>query len=95
MAKIEKPNTVKEDIKDVAAEEAAALAAIDTALEDQKKDDTSKGAKLTNGKKVPVNVISTENGYYRVGGVWKRIKPGFKFTLEDESDFSHNWMKKI
>lgn len=39
----------------------------------------------------PIDVVATEIGYYAN----RRIKVGDKFKLEDESDFSHNWMKKI
>lgn len=39
----------------------------------------------------PIDVTATEVGFY--GN--RRIKVGDKFKLEDESDFSHNWMKKI
>lgn len=39
----------------------------------------------------PIDVIATEIGFY--GN--RRIKVGDKFKLEDEMDFSHNWMEKI
>lgn len=39
----------------------------------------------------PIDVVATEIGFYAN----RRIKVGDKFKLEDESDFSHNWMKKI
>lgn len=42
-------------------------------------------------KLTPIDVTATEIGFY--GN--RRIKVGDKFKLEDESDFSHNWMKKI
>ena len=46
----------------------------------------AKGVKLS-----PIDVVATQDGYYAN----RRIKPGEKFKLDDESDFSHNWMKKI
>ncbi len=39
----------------------------------------------------PMDVIATQAGFY--GN--RRIKEDEKFKLEDETDFSHNWMKKI
>lgn len=39
----------------------------------------------------PLDVVATQDGFYAN----RRIKPGEKFKLDDESDFSHNWMKKI
>lgn len=42
-------------------------------------------------KLTPIDVVATEVGFYAN----RRIKPGDKFKLEDETDFSHNWMEKI
>jgi hypothetical protein len=39
----------------------------------------------------PIDVVATQAGFY--GN--RRIKEDEKFKLEDETDFSHNWMKKI
>jgi hypothetical protein len=42
-------------------------------------------------KLTPIEVVATAVGFYAN----RRIKEGEKFKLEDETDFSHNWMEKI
>ena len=100
MAKeIQKPN-VKEEVQNL---DAAADAAFDEGMKNVNlKEDPKANSKLTKVEKKakgiklkPIDVIATDKGYYPVNGVNKRIKEGYKFTLEDETDFSHNWMKKI
>jgi len=46
----------------------------------------AKGIKLT-----PIDVTATDVGYY--GN--RRLKVGDKFKLDDVTDFSEKWMKKI
>lgn len=82
---------------------ASAAEASDIEVDDVENTETTPKAKAKNAplnkvekksKKIdltPMDVVATQPGFY--GN--RRIKEDEKFKLEDETDFSHNWMKKI
>lgn len=90
---IQKPGTIakentsavsQDSAEDVETPEATPKKAKSNLLDKVQK--RAKGIKLT-----PIDVTASQEGWY--GN--RRIKPGDKFKLDDESDFSHNWMTKI
>ena len=39
----------------------------------------------------PIHVVALRAGFFKC----RRLNPGDKFTISDESQFSKNWMQKI
>lgn len=97
MSEIQKPGTIQKENKSAVSQDSADESnEFDTPLAPKKVDPKkpldkvqkrAKGIKLT-----PIEVVSTQDGGWYGN---RRIKLGDKFKLDDETDFSHNWMKKI
>lgn len=93
MSEIQKPNTIQKENTSAVSQESAdkenevvAVKKVDLKKPLDKVQKRAKGIKLS-----PIEVVATQAGFY--GN--RRIKEGDKFKLDDETDFSHNWMKKI
>ena len=91
MSGIQKPNTIQKENTSAVSQESAdeeneAVKKVDLKKPLDKVQKRAKGIKLS-----PIEVVATQAGFY--GN--RRIKEGDKFKLDDETDFSHNWMKKI